>query len=516
MASQIEQLHFLVVPLMSQSHLIPMTDFAKLLAQRGLAVTIITTPLNAARFQPIVDRAVAANLKLRLVPLKFPCSQAGLPPGSENMDTLTSPNQATQFFQASSMLQDHLEKLVSGLEPRPSCFVTSNAVPWMAQVGRKFNIPTYVFNAISCFSLVCSNRIDSMDEELFDSEKPILLPNLPHRIELTKSQLPRSIRKDSDKLDGLLDQMKAALLSAEGVLVNSFEEMELGYVEEYRKVKKKTWCIGPVSLCNKELLDKFGRGNKNSVDEHRCLSWLDNRSNNSVIYTCFGSLCHIPTDQLIEIGLGLESSNRPFIWIIRETDYSPEIQKWLEEERFEERNKEKGLIIHGWAPQILILSHPAVGGFLTHCGWNSTLEGISAGVPMITWPMFAEQFYNEKVVTQVLRIGVRISVEVGMKRGGVEEKGEVMVKREEIKRAVDRLMDEGEGGVQRRERARELEEMAKRAVEEGGSSHWNMTLLIQDVIEQMKNRRGPIQEDMDRPHPVRSLHPFSAQVASHG
>ncbi|RVW47976.1 UDP-glycosyltransferase 73C3 [Vitis vinifera] len=146
--------------------------------------------------------------------------------------------------------------------------------------------------------------------------------------------------------------MRATTIMAQGEVVNSFEELEPDYLLEYKKLENKVWCIGPVSLCNKDM------------------------SNN---------LCHFSTSQLIEIGLGLEASNRPFAWIIRQSDCSFELEERLLEERYEERIRGRGLIIRGWAPQVLILSHPAVGGFLTHCGWNSTVEGICSGVPMITW-----------------------------------------------------------------------------------------------------------------------------------
>ncbi|MED6203317.1 UDP-glycosyltransferase, partial [Stylosanthes scabra] len=110
----------------------------------------------------------------------------------------------------------------------------------------------------------------------------------------------------------------------------------------------------------------------------------------------------------------MEATNKPFIWVIRDGKHLQELENWIKEEGFEERNKDKGLIIRGWAPQVLILSHPAIGGFVTHCGWNSTLEGITAGVPMITWPLFADQFLNEKLVTHVLKVGVSLGVEVPM------------------------------------------------------------------------------------------------------
>ena len=144
---------------------------------------------------------------------------------------------------------------------------------------------------------------------------------------------------------------------------------------------------------------------------------------------------------------------------------------------FEERTKGKGLIIRGWAPQVMILNHPAVGGFVTHCGWNSVLEGVSAGVPMVTWPMFAEQFYNEKLITNVLRIGVEVGTKLWAKG---KEKRKVMG-REEIKRAAAPLMGGGAEADERRRRAREQGEMAKKAVEKGGSSYMDLDRLIEDL-----------------------------------
>ncbi|PSS04624.1 UDP-glycosyltransferase [Actinidia chinensis var. chinensis] len=476
------QLHFVIVPLMSQSHLIPMTDFAKLLARRpGLTVTIITTPLNAVRYQPVIDRANKGGLGIRLIPLPFPGREAGLPPNCENMDSLASPDLVENFFEATSMLQHPLQKLLAHLHPPPSCIITSNALPWTSKVATKFRIPRYVFNALSCFTLLCSKLV----EESPKNSESVSISVRDMRIEFPKAQLPESMRRNADKLNGMLDQMKEAKRSAQGVLVNSLEEMEPEIVEEYKKVAKENiWCIGPVSLCNREISDQFHRGNKAAMDEQDCLKWLDSKKSGSVLYACFGSLCHISSPQLIEIGLGLEASNQPFIWIIRGVDCSEEIEKWLKEERFEERTGERGLVIRGWAPQVLILSHPAVGGFLTHCGWNSTLEGVCAGVPMITWPMFAEQFYNEKLVTQVLRIGVRVGVENGMVWG---EEEKVLVKRERVKKAIEEVMMDGEECEERRKRAREFAKMAKKAIEEGGSSYLNITYLIEDVIQHVMN-----------------------------
>ncbi|KAE8702328.1 UDP-glycosyltransferase 73C5-like [Hibiscus syriacus] len=203
------------------------------------------------------------------------------------------------------------------------------------------------------------------------------------------------------------EERKKADQDAYGVIVNTLEEMEPAYVNEFKKTRgDKVWCIGPVSLCNKDAIDKAHRGNKGSVDEQHLLRWLDSKK--------------------------------------------------------QERTKGRGLVVRGWAPQVLILSHPAIGGFLTHCGWNSTNEGISAGVPLINWPLFTDQFANEKLTVQILKIGVRVGVEEPL-RWAKEEKIGVLVKKEDVKEAIEKLMDEEE----RRKRAKKPGEMAKKAVEIG-------------------------------------------------
>ncbi|XP_039142851.1 UDP-glycosyltransferase 73B4-like [Dioscorea cayenensis subsp. rotundata] len=137
----------------------------------------------------------------------------------------------------------------------------------------------------------------------------------------------------------------------------------------------------------------------------------------------------------------------------------------------------KGFIIRGWAPQLLILNHKAVGGFMTHCGWNSTLEGVCAGLPMITWPLFAEQFYNERLVVDVLKIGVA----VGMKEHVLKTEDRPLIHGIDIERAVSCVMGVGEEAEAMRKRARELGEMAKSAVMEDGSSYTELTQLISEL-----------------------------------
>ncbi|MCD7468889.1 hypothetical protein HAX54_007436 [Datura stramonium] len=495
MASSLsKELHFLLIPLMSQSHIIPLTDFAKLLAFHGVNVSIITTPLNAQKYKSIVTHAMKSNLKIQLIPLHFPSQEVGLPQGCENMDTLNSLELFKDFFLASEMMQEPLEKLIQELEPKPSCIISTSPLTWTQQVATKFKIPRYIFQTVSCFTLYCFhilNQTKLQDTLVLDSDS-FLIPNVPHKIEFTKAQLPFDSSKQSSQghMKSILDKIRKTQDLARGTLINTCGELENWYVDSYKKAVKKVFCVGPVSLCNKEMDEMVDRGNKASIDEHsNCLNWLDSMKPKSVIYACFGTLSNISFLQMKEIGLGLESSNVPFIWIIRGLNLTLEVEKWLRDENFEEKVKGRGMIIRGWAPQILILSHSAVGGFLTHCGWNSTLEGISCGVPMITFPMFAEQFYNEKFIVNVLKIGVRVGVEVSTISWN-EEKNGVLVNKDQIKKAIDELMDKDLEGEDRRERAKELAHISKKAIEEEGSSYLNIKLLIEDVMHALNDKDG--------------------------
>ncbi|KAK3226652.1 hypothetical protein Dsin_006514 [Dipteronia sinensis] len=490
MGSQANQLHFILFPFLAQGHLIPMVDIAKLLALQGAIVTIFTTPVNAARFKNILARAISSGLQIRLNELEFPTQKAGLPDGCENLDMIPSMDLIINFCNALTMLQLPAEKLLEQISPPPSCIISDMCFPWTTETASKFNVPRIAFHGFSCFCLLCWHilRSSKIHENVSAESEYFIIPGLPDKIEITKAQLPMVL---SGAMKDFGDKLLAAEQISYGVIINTFEELEAGYVKEFKKVKGgKVWCVGPVSLCNKDTIDKVERGNKASIDESECLKWLDSRQPSSVLYVCLGSLCNLTTLQQIELGLGLEASKKPFIWVIRgKNNTSEELEKWFLEQNFEERIKERGLLIRGWAPQVLLLSHTSIGGFLTHCGWNSSVEGISAGLSMLTWPLFSDQFCNEKLIVHVLKIGVRIGVESPLTHGE-EEKIGVLVKKEDVEKAVHELMDDGEERDERRRRAKELGVIANTATEKGGSSYNNIELLIQDIMIMQQSLSG--------------------------
>ncbi|GMI88262.1 UDP-glucosyl transferase 73B3 [Hibiscus trionum] len=474
------EIHMLLFPFFAHGHAIPTVDMAKLFASRGVKTTIVTTPVNASFFSNTIQRSKDSGIHIDVQLLKFPAAEVGLPEGFESVDMLpTSPDEnfgmMMKFLQAVQLLQEPFEELLQ--ECKPDCLVADLFFPWATDAANKLGIPRLVFHGTSYFSLCVTEcmRLYEPHKNVQSDSEPFLVPNLPGDIELTRSQLPDSMKQDAEThFTKIVKAAKEAELKSHGVVVNSFYELEANYADYYRNVLgKKAWHVGPVSLCNRATIDKAERGKKSAIDEHECLKWLDSKQPNSVLYICFGSMACFTSAQLKEIAMGLEASELQFIWVVRKQKNDNEDEEWLPE-GFEKRTEGKGLIIRGWAPQVLILDHEAVGGFVTHCGWNSTLEGVCAGVPMVTWPTFAEQFYNEKLVTRVLKIGVEVGA-----RKWVRLVGD-FVKREAIEKAVTELM-KGDEADEMRNRAKALAEAAKKAIEKGGSSHSDLHALIEEI-----------------------------------
>ncbi|PKU87774.1 UDP-glycosyltransferase 73E1-like [Dendrobium catenatum] len=496
--SNTERLHFLLVPLMAQGHMIPMIDLARLLVARGALVTFVTTPVNLARIQPIVDRAAAAALPIRFAELPFPATDVGLPDGCENCDLIPSVDLYLPFMKALSLLREPLEAYLCVPDPswwpKPSCIISDNTQYWTADFARALEIPRLIFHGPSCFYLLCYHLIDRNRAELeaemeAASGKPVLLPGLPQPIQIRKHEVVPVWRSNPAWFE-FIEVIRMAGESADGVLINSFKELEPLYFERYHEVTGKAiWPVGPLSLYKEEFDAKATRGRASSIDQKLLFQWLDKQEDGSVVFISFGSIARNTKAQLVELGDGLEASGRPFVWAVKEASDRrvSGLDEWIAE--FEEKVEGRGIVIRGWAPQTVILEHRAVGGFVTHCGWNSTLEAVAAGVVMATWPHFADQFLNEQLVVNVLKIGVAVGVEEPTAVAVEDNKEEVVkVRREQVEKALEALMAGGEEGEERRVRVRELREKARMAMEEGGSSWEGLKGVINYVKQAEKEK----------------------------
>ncbi|XAR66669.1 hypothetical protein NMG60_11012975 [Bertholletia excelsa] len=248
----------------------------------------------------------------------------------------------------------------------------------------------------------------------------------------------------------MLYKMGKALPKATSVLINSFEELDPKLHEDLKAKFKSFLNIGPFNLTSPSPTTF------NNKDEHGCLSWLDKQKSASVAYIGFGTVATPAPGELEELAGALEASGTPFLWSLKDSSrvHLPE--------RFLERTNKQGKVVP-WAPQVQVLSHASVGVFITHCGWNSVMESIAAGVPMVVRPFFGDQPLNTWMVEKVWRIGVRIE-------GGVFTKGGVM-------RALQLVLSQEQGKELKMQIGR-YKELALKAAGPDGSSTRNLNTLL--------------------------------------
>ncbi|KAF3787787.1 Scopoletin glucosyltransferase [Nymphaea thermarum] len=464
--SQDHHPNVLIFPFFAHGHMIPLVDLAILLSQRGLTVTIVSTPFNIGRIRPTIDGLISSGCDVRVIELPFPCKECGLPENCENFEMISSPDVAARFMLATRSLKEPFEKVMPQI--LPDCVISDILLSWTSEVAHNFNIPRICFSVTCNFSSVmrlCLNMHKPQDG-VSTAHEPFLVPGLPDKVELTKSQLPDAFafRECEEKEQMLLFWKEVANAEEEtdGIIVNGFYELEPSYVDCYKNTTgKPVWSVGPLFLCHEK---RGERGKKSSIREEECLDWLGPKKERSVLYISFGSISFLSRTQMEEIKMGLKNLGCFFIWVVKELDDLQFIDS------LEEETRDTGLIIRGWAPQAVILSHPSIGAFLTHCGWNSTIEAISFG-----------QHLNEKLVVQILGIGVKVGCHVISLAPGEEDAVEV-VKREAVVEAVQRVMGPGGEGESLRERASKVGDMARKAVEEqSGSSSLNVDYFVDFV-----------------------------------
>ncbi|KAK8634944.1 hypothetical protein V6N13_022824 [Hibiscus sabdariffa] len=227
------QPHFVLIPFMCQGHLIPMIDKAWLLADRGVIVTIITTPKNVACFSSSINGAVESGLAIRVEQLRFPAAEVGLPEGCETLDNLPSMELMSSFFAALRLMQRPVEKMFEELKPRPNCIIYDRHFTWIVETASKYRIPRIWFDGKNYFyQLCCHNVIKFKAQECFSRGETFTVPGLSDRIEFTAAQLPGNLNSGSSS--AMKEQMEKTMEAeggADGVIINSFEELETDYFE---------------------------------------------------------------------------------------------------------------------------------------------------------------------------------------------------------------------------------------------------------------------------------------------
>lgn len=271
------------------------------------------------------------------------------------------------------------------------------------------------------------------------------------------------------------------------ILLNTFSDLEGDVLNAMTgTMNENVLALGPLVLQSMDGVEEVKVAEVGSglwKEDSVSLTWLDDQKPRSVLFLSFGSLISVSKEQLREYALGLEASNVPFLWAIRPeltADATEEFQTMFT--AFVERTRDRALLVP-WVPQTAVLSHPSVGAFLTHCGWNSVLESICCGVPMLGWPRFSDQKTNIHYITNVWKIGLELE------QGLVAEIGIPIVRKEEVTAKVRKIMGTVDGDVANmRSRCASLQMAAKRAVGHGGSSQVALAKFVELIISRSKDR----------------------------
>ncbi|CAN6887573.1 unnamed protein product [Brassica oleracea] len=416
-----------------QGHLNPNFQLANILFKRGFSITVIHTEFNAP------NPSNFPHFTFVSIPDGLSESEASNPDVIELLHDLNS--------KCVAPFGDCLKKLLSQ-EPTAACVIVDALWYFTDGLTEKFGIPRMVLRTVNLSAFVAFSKFHVLREKgylsLQESQADLPVPELPH---LRMKDLPWFQTDDPRSGDKLKKDVLKSLKSSSGIIFNAIEDLEAEQLKQsLKEFPVPHFCIGPfhkhVSLSSSSLL----------TQDMTCLAWLDKQELNSVIYVSLGSIASIDESEFLEIAWGLRNSNQPFLWVVR-----PGLirgTQWIENlpKGFIESLDGKGKIVK-WAPQIEVLAHRATGGFLTHCGWNSTIESICEGVPLICKPSFGDQRVNARYISDVWRIGLHL---------------ENKIERVEIERAVRTLMKSSEG-EEIRKRIMPMKETAEKCLEPGAS-----------------------------------------------
>ncbi|KAE8023170.1 hypothetical protein FH972_008906 [Carpinus fangiana] len=450
--SEALHLHVALLPSAGMGHLTPFLRLAALLVHHHCRVTLVTThPTVSLSESHFVSRFLSAfpqvsEVQFHLLPLE-----------------LSSAKSTDPFFlgfEATRRSAHPLSPLLASLSPPLHALVfdvtlISSVIP----ITEALHIPSYILftssarmlSFFSYFHTFASNAND--DSAKIPGLTPIPRSSIPPLLLISDNLFANIFKEDSPKVPKL-----------NGVVINSFEGLEAESLEALNGGKVVeglpfVFAVGPLAACEFERVECGDQ-----------LKWLDDQPNGSVVYVSFGSRTAMSRDQTREIGNGLIKSGCRFLWVVKDKKVDKEEEEGLDEvvgRELMENTKGKGLVVKNWVDQGEILRHRAVGGFVSHCGWNSVIEAAWHGVPILGWPQHGDQKINAEVV-EMSGLGMWVR-----SWGWAEQ---VVVKGEEIGERIREMM----GSELLRRKAAGVKEEARKAVGDGGSCGINLMRLFEE------------------------------------
>ncbi|KAJ9567987.1 hypothetical protein OSB04_003953 [Centaurea solstitialis] len=467
--------HVVFIPFPAQSHVKAMLKLAQLLHHKGLQITFVNT-------DDIHDRLLgSAGSDFGSPDFRFQT----IPRGSEDDDDgaaeLLLRSVETKFL-------DPFLELVTKLPTPPTCIVSDGFMSaFTVDAAEKLGVPVMLYWTLSACGFMGLYQIQSLidkgltplkDESYFTNG---FLENIvdwiPGMEGIRLKDLPTAIWTTDPNDEAFRFSVEATQKchKVSRVIVHTFNELEAHIVNALSSMFSGVYTIGPVQLLLDQINAKETQADMSNFngyslwkEDPECFQWLQSKEPNSVIYVNYGSTTVMSIEDLVEFGWGLVNSNHYFLWIIRSNLVVGDQSAVLPPE-LEEQIKIRGFIA-SWCSQEKVLNHPSVGGFLTHSGWGSTIESLSAGVPMICWPFLWDQPTNCRYICNEWEVGLEMGKNV---------------KRDNVKKLVQELM--GEGGERMRNKAMEWKEKAEIATAPNGSSFLNVENLVTEITMLSRN-----------------------------
>ncbi|XP_022741215.1 UDP-glycosyltransferase 83A1-like [Durio zibethinus] len=440
--------HILAIPYPAQGHVIPLMELSHSLTKHGFKITFVNTDFNHKRVTDAFAHKVSGEGLIHLV---------SIPDGMEVGEDRNHLGKLTEGINQvmPGELKELIEKINRLEDDEITCVIADVNMGWALEVAAELGIPGAAFWPASALVLAFLFSTEKLieDEVIDENGTPINKEKMIQLHPNTPAMHPKTILwvclGDLTTQKTVFEYARTytkAIAKAEWLICNTTFDLEpgaLSLVPEFLP-------IGPVSATGqlRDLPGSFW------PEDATCLKWLDQQPPGSVLYVAFGSFTIFDPIQFQELASGPGAINRPFLWVVR-----PDITEGTEPDAlypngFKERVASRGRMV-GWAPQRAVLAHPSIGCFLSHCGWNSTVEGVSNGVPFLCWPYFADQFVNESYICDIWKIGLNFKRD--------ERK---IITREEISRKVEQLIKDESFKA----RTLKLKELVMNSVSEGGSS----------------------------------------------
>ncbi|KAL0711268.1 hypothetical protein Bca4012_018246 [Brassica carinata] len=441
--------HVLAVPYPTQGHITPIRQFCKRLVSKGLKTTLTLTTFIFNSIKP--DQS-------------GPISIATISDGYDDHGFNSSGGSIHDYLQnlktfGSKTIADIIRKHQTSDNPI-TCIVYDAFIPWALDVAREFGLAATPF-----FTQSCSVNYVYYLSYINDGILKLPVKDLSF-LELQDLPSFLSVSGSYPAYFEMVLQQFINFEKADFILVNTFHELELHEKELLSKVCH-VLTIGPTipSMYLDQRIKSDTDYDLNmfaSKDAAFCSNWLDTRPQGSVVYVAFGSLAVLNNVQMEELASAISNFN--FLWVVRDSEEAKLPSGFLET-----MDKDKSLVLK-WSPQLEVLSNKAIGCFLTHCGWNSTMEALTFGVPMVAMPQWTDQPMNAKYIQDVWKAGVRVKID--------NESG--IAKREEIEFSIKEVM-EGEKSEEMMENAKKWRDLAVKSLSEGGSTDVNIDTFVSMV-----------------------------------